>query len=96
MINPFPTYTLEEALSMLPDGPYINTRYETVPNCGITKCAKAERETVIALLTEAAQKAAIFQSGEVGMKLGFPFHIEVKNFRDGTSGNLFIEAKRKN
>ncbi len=96
MISPFPTFTLEEAIAMLPDGPMIDTRYETVPNCGITKCAKAPREHIIALIQEVSKKAAIFQSGPEGMKLGFAMHFEVINYREGTCGNLFVKTRNPN
>ncbi len=92
----FPTFTLEEAIAMLPDGDMIETRYETVPNCGITKVMDIPKDQAIALLREAAAKAAIFQSGPEGMALGFKFHFEVQNLKDGTRGNIFLKSRNPN
>lgn len=92
----YTTYTLEEAIALLPDGPLIDTRYETVPNCGITKCAEAPREQIIALLREAAEHGYLFESGSQGIKLGFAIHFEVKNYKDGSRGNLFVQTRNKN
>lgn len=92
----FPTYTLEEAVAMLPDGPMIDTRYETVPNCGITKCSEVPREQLIAMMREAAEYAYLYQSGATGIALGFSIHFEVKNFRDGSRGNIFVKTRNPN
>lgn len=96
MMPDFPTYTLEQALAMLPDGPMIDTRYETVPNCGISKCATMHRNDLIVLMKLAADRDAIYESGPEGIKIGFTIHLEVINYRDYSRGNLFVKTRNKN
>lgn len=94
--TPFPTLSLEEAIALLPDGPTIPTRYETVPNCGITHCMDAPREQLISHMREASIQNYLYESGPEAIKRGFGFHFEVQNFRDGSRGNLFVKTRNPN